>query len=74
MWLMMLMGIGMVIFWGSLIAIAVLLVRRLFRSNPQPPAQPTSAEPTPRQILEQRYARGEINREQYQLMLKDLEI
>ena len=74
MWLMMLMGIGMLIFWGSLIAIAVLLVRRIFRSNPPAPAQPTSTEPTPRQILEQRYARGEINREQYQLMLKDLEL
>jgi putative membrane protein len=73
MWLMMLMGVGMLIFWGALIAIAVLLIRRLFRTNPPPPARSASADPTPMQILEQRYARGEINREQYLLMVKDLE-
>jgi putative membrane protein len=73
MWLMMLMGVGMLIFWGALIAIAVLLIRRLFRTNPPPPARLASADPTPLQILEQRYARGEINREQYLLMVKDIE-
>ncbi len=74
MWIMVLMGLGMLLFWGSLIAIAVLLVRGLFRTNPQPAARPLTTDPTPKQILEQRYARGEINREQYLLMVKDLEI
>jgi putative membrane protein len=61
---------GMLIFWIILIILAVFLVRGLFQNNQRNLAdQPLSA----RQILEQRYARGEINREQYQLMLKDLQ-
>jgi putative membrane protein len=64
---------GMFLFWIVLIVLAVLLVRGLFQSN-QPGSgivanQPLSA----RQIIEQRYARGEINQEQYLLMLKDLQ-
>jgi putative membrane protein len=60
---------GMLLFWIVLIVLAVLLVRGLFQaSRPSETKVPLSA----RQILEQRYARGEVNREQYQLMQKDL--
>lgn len=64
---------GMLLFWIVLIVLAVFLVRGLFPSNQ--PTNRNSAEmpPTPRQTLEQRYARGEINREQYQIMMKDLQ-
>ncbi len=68
----MFMGIGMLIFWGFLIVLAVLLVRSLFHSNQPQAGNSASTVSSPKQILEQRYARGEINREQYQLMLRDL--
>lgn len=61
---------GMLLFWVVLIGLAVLLVRGLFQSNR---SNQTNQAPSARQILEQRYARGEINQEQYQLMLKDIQ-
>jgi len=62
--------IGMFLFWIILITVAVLLVRGLFQSNK---SNSTNQSPSARQILEQRYARGEINKEQYLLMLKDIQ-
>ena len=61
---------GMLLFWVVLIVLAVLLVRGLFQTNQ---ANPTNQSPTARQILQQRYARGEITQEQFQLMMKDLQ-
>jgi putative membrane protein len=61
---------GMLLFWIVIIVLAVLLVRGLFQtSRPGETNTPLSA----RQILEQRYARGEINQEQFKSMLKDLQ-
>jgi uncharacterized membrane protein len=64
----MMMGFGfllMFLFWGALLALlvggAVVLFRRSTGTN-----QPTSSsEPTPRQILDARLARGEITQEEY---------
>ncbi len=64
---------GMFLFWIVLIGLAVLLVRGLFQSNQSGNRDITNAPLTARQILEQRYARGEINQEQFRLMLKDLQ-
>jgi putative membrane protein len=61
---------GMLLFWILLIILVVWAVRGLFQSNQHPPVSQT---PTAKQILEQRYARGEINRDQYLLMLKEIE-
>ncbi len=62
---------GMLLFWIVLIVLAVLLVRGLFRDNR---TSPNSNQPlTARQILEQRYARGEINQEQFLQMKKDIQ-
>jgi len=60
----------MLLFWGLLILGAVWVAKALFgntttlnRSNdPQ----------TPRKILDERYARGEITREQYEIMKQDI--
>ncbi len=60
---------GMFLFWIVIIGLAVLLVRALFQPNR---SRGTDTPPTPRQILDQRYARGEITREQYHSMLEDL--
>jgi putative membrane protein len=61
---------GMFILWFGLIALAILLARGMFQAK-----QPSLAKNllSSRQVLEERYARGEISREQYLLMLKDLQ-
>jgi len=64
---------GMFIFWIVLIGLAVLFVHGLFQSNQSANSKRTNEEFSARQILEQRYARGEINQEQFQLMQKDLQ-
>jgi putative membrane protein len=52
--------IAMLLFWGGLIGLGVWAVARLTRGE-TPPATPES----PRQILDRRYAGGEIDKEQY---------
>jgi putative membrane protein len=65
------MGFGMVLFWFALIGLAVLATRGLFQPNKTVSGEhpPVSA----KEILEQRYARGEITQEQFQQMQKDLQ-
>ena len=64
---------GMLLFWIVLIGVAVLVVRGLFQSRQSGGGSTTNEQPSARQILEQRYARGEINQEQFRLMQKDLQ-
>ncbi|HEX6302644.1 MAG TPA: SHOCT domain-containing protein [Anaerolineales bacterium] len=61
----------MLLFWGGLILLAVWLAKALFQGNR---SAGSSSRPTnsAREILDQRYARGEITREQYELMKQDL--
>ena len=74
------MGFGMLgllfmfLFWGALIFGAVWLVRAIFTSNSgQNPSAPQPGQGSnPLDILAQRYARGEITREQYEIMKQDL--
>ena len=63
------MGLGlllMVIFWAALIVLGVWLVRTLFPHAKQPPA--ASYDLTAREILDRRFARGEISPEEYDAM------
>lgn len=60
---------GMFIFWILIIVLAVLLVKGLFNANDSRSSENTT---TAKQILDERYARGEINQEQYNSMLKDI--
>ena len=52
----------MFLFWGGLIVLAIWLVRALFPQTNVPASQ---QEPTAIEILNLRYARGEISREEY---------
>ena len=61
----------MLIFWGGLILLAVWLVRALFSTNASRHRNADDNNLNARQILDQRYARGEINREQYEIMKQD---
>ena len=62
---------GMLLFWIALIVLVVIASRGLFESN-----KPLNGKHLPfsaKEILEHRYARGEITREQFQQILKDLQ-
>ncbi|CAG0989550.1 hypothetical protein ANRL4_02383 [Anaerolineae bacterium] len=65
-------GLVMVLFWGALILGAVWLVRTLFPSNQQLSASSSRPEASADDILKQRYARGEITKEQFEQMRRDL--
>ncbi len=62
------------VFWiGLLVGLTLLIVRALRRAPVQGIAVPyASGLPTARNILQARYARGEITREQYELMKRDI--
>lgn len=62
--------LAMILFWIGLIVLAVWLVKILFgiKANPNSP----EGRQTALDILDQRYARGEITHEQYELMKQDL--
>jgi putative membrane protein len=77
-------GFGLIgLIFNAVIAVALLLALVLFivwlwrrvstsgqrTTTPQPPAE---SKASPKEILQMRYARGEITREQYQQMLGDL--
>ena len=68
------LGIGalhMLLFWVLIILVIVALVR-LLSGKPLGSYSERSEKP-PLQILQERYARGEINREEYQQRKADLE-
>ena len=63
----------MIIFWGVLIVGGVLFVKAVFTSSPQNhDGNAISRQASPREILDQRYARGEISREEYESIKSDL--
>ena len=62
------MGLGMVLFWGALIAVIVLVVRSLGND-----AVARGGDKTPLQILKERYARGEIGKDEFEQKQRDLE-
>ena len=55
----------MVFFWGGIIFLVVWAVKRMSGRGP-------AASHTPLEIARERYARGEITREQYEQFKKDL--
>ena len=69
-----LMAIMMIAFWGAIIWIAVLLIRRSDHpSQLQTHDAPTAPRPTPQDILAERLARGEIDPDEYGQRLEALQ-
>ena len=63
----------MLLFWGALIAGGVWLVKTfLAGSQPNQSGNMTTKQASPKEILDQRYARGEISREEYEQIKADL--
>jgi len=58
--------IGMVLFWVVLIALIAWAVTRLLPARRQEGGSPQPAPETPEEILDRRFARGEIDLETYQ--------
>jgi putative membrane protein len=69
-WGIALMAMSNLLFWGLVIAGIVLLVRYIGRGTQ--PAAPTDQRPTPQQVLADRFARGEIDEEEYTRRLQVL--
>jgi len=69
-------GIGlllMVLFWGVLIAGGVRFAKAVFSNQPHNHVgSAILKQSSPREILDQRYARGEISREEYERIKADL--
>lgn len=64
------MGLGMILFWVLIIAAIVVLARGFgTRSGP---SEPSNVARTPLDILGQRYARGEIDKEEFATKRRDL--
>ena len=78
---MMGMGLGfgvfgllfMLLFWGALIALAVWLVSALFPRNDREKSASSDQDLSAREMLDRRYVRGEITRDQYELIKHDIE-
>ena len=69
------MGIGlllMLVFWGLLIVGATWLIKGVFSGGGRPLGTSGGSGAKPREILDQRYARGEIAREEYDRIRQDL--
>jgi putative membrane protein len=69
------MGVGlllMLLFWGLLIAGAVWLAKVVFIGRERLNGAPGGPNLNPREVLDQRYARGEITREEYERIRADL--
>ena len=73
-WWMLWGGLMMLLFWGAIIALIVWAIQALTRreTGPTQPPQSGAARPTPLDIAAERYARGDISREEFQQIKKDL--
>lgn len=70
-WGYLFMGLTTVAFWGLLIAAVVLLVRGFGSDRREQPPAPRP-QSTPERILAERFARGEIDEDEYRQRLETL--
>jgi len=59
-------GLWMVIFWGGLIALIVWVITKLVRRGDSAPKR------DPLDVAKERYAKGEISKEEFEQLKKDL--
>jgi putative membrane protein len=66
------MGIGMLLFWGLIIIGVVMLVRGLGQPSRSGASEIRPLEKAPLDILRERYARGEIEKSEFEEKRNDL--
>ena len=72
-------GLMMVVFWGGLIALIVFAIRGFTGNSNRSDYNLNSSNPTdrtretPLEMLQARYARGEISKEEYEAIRQDLQ-
>ena len=59
-------GIGMILFWALLIAVVVLVLRGFTGNGSTGNSAPSPSAQTPLEILQTRYAKGEISKQEYE--------
>lgn len=69
-WWMVFGGVWMFVFWAAIIALLVWGITRVVRRGESGPGAARRAEPL--DIARERYARGEISREEFEQIKKDL--
>jgi len=67
------MGIIMILFWVAVIAAIVMVVSGILSGRPTPGGPDNRKAPDALEILKTRYARGEIDKAQYQAMKRELQ-
>lgn len=65
--------IGMVLVWILLIVGAVWLIKQIFSGSASRPGNTPGEEERAIDILDKRYARGDLDREEYERMKNDLQ-
>jgi len=67
---------GLIIGWVFavvvLVGVVLLIVWALRRSGGSPPQSSSAQGPSAKEVAQMRYAKGEINREEYQQIINDL--
>jgi putative membrane protein len=69
---MLLSSVMMLVFWGGLIALGFFAVRALARSGSGQAGAAGYGGSRAMDVLKDRYARGEITKEQYEVMRRDI--
>lgn len=64
-------AVWMILFWIFVVGLAVFFFRRTFTAPDQP--EPVKVKRSPVGLVRERYARGEISRDEYQTILDDLD-
>ena len=70
-WGYVLMTVGMVAFW-ALVIVAIVLLVRSSNPRPTPPPPPLASTPTAEEVVAMRFARGEIDEDEYRQRLTAL--
>ena len=71
-WWMLWGGLMMVLFWGAIIALVVWAVQSVGRRDDGHPQSAATPPRTPLEIAKERYASGEISRDEFEQMKRDL--
>ena len=72
-WWMLWGGLMMIFFWGAIIALVVWAVQAMSRRDDGHAQSAATPPRTPLEIAKERYARGEIGRDEFEQLKRDLE-